>query len=109
MECRQSSPNRLHRSFEQIPYDSIERDQVGADQKPFYLLTSASFVEITSDVYTSKLVDCFHEDPAVRSWLAKKWQREELRHGFALEPIGLSRSIRRVAVLLFLAGARYLS
>ena len=85
MECRESSPNRLHWSFEEIPYGSIERDQVGADQKLFYLLTSASFVEITSDVYASKLVDYFHEDPAVRNWLAENWQREELQHGIALK------------------------
>jgi hypothetical protein len=49
------------------------------------LLASASFVEITSDVYTGKLVDYFHEDAAIRSWLAEKWQREELRHGIALK------------------------
>ncbi len=85
MESRKSSSNPLYWSIEEIPYDSIERDQVAADQKLFYLLTSASFVEITSDVYTRKLIDYFRAYPAVSGWLAEKWQREELQHGTALK------------------------
>ncbi len=85
MESREPSSNPLSWSIEQIPYSSVDRDQGAGDQRLFYLLTSASFVEITSDVYTCKLVDYFHDAPALRSWLAEKWQREELQHGTALK------------------------
>ncbi len=85
MESWESSSKPLYWSIEEIPYGSIERDRVAADQKLFYLLASASFVEITSDVYTRKLVDYFHDAPTLKSWLAEKWQREELQHGAALK------------------------
>lgn len=76
---------RRHWSLEEIPYPSIDREQVNANRDLFYLLASASFVEITSDLYTRALLDYFLEDAEVRHWLETHWRREELQHGMALK------------------------
>jgi hypothetical protein len=41
-------------------------------------------VEITSDLYTSALVDFFRADTEVREWLGRRWLHEEKQHGEAL-------------------------
>ncbi|HWK43115.1 MAG TPA: ferritin-like domain-containing protein [Stellaceae bacterium] len=56
----------------------IERDL------EFYVIASASFIEITSDLYTQNLVDFFADDEEVGGWLDQVWQPEELRHGAVL-------------------------
>lgn len=72
-------------SIEQIPYGSIARDKVRDDRRLFYILASASFIEITSDLYTRNLVEFYRHDSEVAGWLEHVWVREELQHGAALK------------------------
>jgi hypothetical protein len=50
----------------------------------FYIVASASFVEITSDLYTRNLVEFFEDDAEIVSWLSAVWEAEELGHGTRL-------------------------
>ncbi|MFI5000173.1 MAG: ferritin-like domain-containing protein [Reyranellales bacterium] len=72
-------------SVEDIPYDALARDKVRDDPWLFYVLASASFIEITSDLYTRNLVEFFRHDGEVAGWLERVWVREELQHGAALK------------------------
>jgi hypothetical protein len=71
-------------SIEAIPYDALERERVKDNALLLYIVVSASFVEITSDVYTRNLSDFFRGDSDVVEWLERSWEREELQHGRAL-------------------------
>jgi hypothetical protein len=51
----------------------------------FYIVVSASFVEITSDLYTRNLSDFFRGDEDILGWIGDVWQREELGHGAQLK------------------------
>lgn len=79
------------RSFSQwklsdIAYDDIRsRAGIKAEPRLLDLLASASFVEITSDLYASSLVDFFRADKEVTDWLNEHWLPEELQHGVALK------------------------
>src|SRR5579885_2521409 len=68
-----------------IPYAQIARDAVARDDELFYLVTAASFIEITTDLYTRNLIEYFSGDPEVTAWLAEHWEHEELQHGQALK------------------------
>src|ERR1700674_1907270 len=70
---------------DEIRYDEIERDRIKEDTQFLYLLTSASFIEITSDLYTRNLVEFFGEDRETVQWLEGRWGPEELQHGAALK------------------------
>ena len=48
-------------------------------------MASASFIEITSDLYTQNLVEFFRHDAEIAEWLAHRWEKEELQHGVALK------------------------
>jgi hypothetical protein len=71
-------------SVDAIPYHALERGLVRDDRQLFYTLASASFVEITSDLYTRNLIEFFDGDAEVAGWLAHGWEPEELQHGAAL-------------------------
>lgn len=71
-------------SIHDIPYPMIERGSWRMNQPLLYLIASASFVEITSDLYTSALIDFFRPDSEVRDWLGQYWLHEEKQHGDAL-------------------------
>lgn len=71
-------------SLDDIPFASIDRDRVRTDESLFLLLASASFVEITSDLYTENLLRFFHDDREITAWLEAGWRNEELQHGAAL-------------------------
>ena len=71
-------------SIEDIPYGALARTTVRDDAQLFYTLATASFVEITSDLYTRNLIEFFRGDAEVEAWLAHGWEPEELRHGAAL-------------------------
>jgi rubrerythrin len=47
-------------------------------------VASASFIEITSDLYTYNLIEYFRDDSEIVEWLENVWQKEELQHGDAL-------------------------
>ncbi len=55
-----------------------------ADTTLFYLLTSASFVESGSDLYTRNLLTYYRDDAPIADWLSNEWEPEELQHGAAL-------------------------
>jgi hypothetical protein len=71
-------------SLADIPYQALEHDRVRGDTQLFYTVATASFVEITSDLYTRNLVAFFAGDPEIVDWLQRGWEREELQHGAAL-------------------------
>jgi hypothetical protein len=72
-------------SVDTMPYDALRREQVKDNALLLYIVASASFVEITSDVYTRSLSDFFRGDADVVKWLERSWQSEELQHGRALK------------------------
>lgn len=72
-------------SADDIPYERIDLGRVPRDGFLLSLIATASFLEITSDVYTSTLVEFFAGDADMVGWLTDTWQREELRHGQALK------------------------
>ena len=72
-------------SMQDIPYDALARDRVRDDQRLFYIVASASFIEITSDLYTHNLVAFFSGDREIVDWLEGSWEIEERRHGAALK------------------------
>jgi hypothetical protein len=72
-------------SVGEIPFGDIARDRIKDDDQLFYLLTSASFIEITADLYTRNLVAFFGDDRETVDWLEKRWEPEELQHGVALK------------------------
>ena len=71
--------------IEDIPFDTLDRDKVADNQQLLYMLASASFVEITSDLYTNNLVEFYRGDDQISTWLTQHWESEELRHGAALK------------------------
>jgi hypothetical protein len=76
-------------SMATIPYHAVEQARVGQarvaqDELLLYIVATASFVEITSDVYTRNLVEFFRDDDEVAAWLTQSWESEELQHGAAL-------------------------
>lgn len=70
--------------LEALPFESVERDALVDNRIVFYLLATASFVEITTDLYTRNLIDYFAGDREIQGWLAGGWEPEELQHGRAL-------------------------
>lgn len=70
--------------YESLPYAAIDRTRVADSQLLFYILTTASFVEITSDLYAHNLIDYFAGDREVQEWLGQHWEAEEVQHGQAL-------------------------
>ena len=71
-------------SLDDIPLDCIDTARVRPREELFLLLAGASFVESGSDLYTRNLLEQFHDDAEVSSWLTTRWEPEELRHGRAL-------------------------
>lgn len=78
-------PGEAPWSVDQITYGALDRSRVQFDRQLFYLLSSASFIEITSDLYTRNLVEFFGDDRETVDWLKNGWEPEELQHGLALK------------------------
>jgi len=72
-------------SIDDIPYDEVAHDLVRDDRRLFDIVASASFIEITSDLYTRNLIEFFRCDPEIAEWLEHHWEKEELQHGAALK------------------------
>jgi hypothetical protein len=72
-------------SIAEIPFHDLDRNAVCDDRQLFYVLAAASFVEITSDLYTANLTEFFRGDDDVTTWLTQHWEPEELQHGAALK------------------------
>lgn len=74
-----------HWTLDDIPWHAIRREAVTGEPELFYLVSSASFIEITTDLYTRNLRDYFAGDAEVTDWLENHWEHEELQHGQALK------------------------
>jgi hypothetical protein len=72
-------------SVEDIDFDAIDGSLIRDNSELFYLLTAASFVEITSDLYTKNLIEYYRGNLEIENWLANYWEREEVQHGAALK------------------------
>ena len=75
---------RVRWSIDDIPYDAIDAVRLRGEARLFQLVAAASFVEITSEIYTRNLVAYYRGDEDVTTWLQDGWQREEVQHGAAL-------------------------
>jgi hypothetical protein len=84
MEDGAGYPGDASWSIDGMPYHALERERVKDNALLLYIVASASFVEITSDVYTRNLSDFFRVDADVVEWLERSWESEELQHGRAL-------------------------
>ncbi|MGC8519537.1 MAG: ferritin-like domain-containing protein [Steroidobacteraceae bacterium] len=71
-------------SMEVIRYDRIDPQRLVGEETLLRLVACASFIEITSDLYTANLAEYFRDDPPVVDWLRHHWEPEELQHGAAL-------------------------
>ncbi len=67
-------PGEASWSVDEIRYDEIERYRIKEDTRLLYLLTSASFIEITSDLYARNLIEFFGEDRETVQWLEERWE-----------------------------------
>lgn len=85
MAQRLDYPGAATWSVDHIPYDQINRDAVHGDEQLFFVIASASFVEITSDLFTRSLAGFFADDVELATWLLESWEPEELQHGEALK------------------------
>lgn len=83
-ERRRATPGGASWSVEDIPYDALARERVKDDAQLFYVVTSASFIEITSDLYTRNLIEFYRTDEELTGWLRTGWEPEEVQHGVAL-------------------------
>jgi rubrerythrin len=70
--------------IEEIDLSAIDIARVRGDDTLFFMLTTAAFVEITSNVYTRNLSDYYADDPDLLAWLNQSWEQEEIQHGRAL-------------------------
>jgi hypothetical protein len=68
-----------------INFARIDASLVAGDERLFFLLASASFIESGASLYTRNLIEHFRDDPAASDWLAGRWEPEELQHGRALQ------------------------
>lgn len=71
--------------IEDIDFAAVDRALVEKDERLFYLLASASFVEILSEVYTENLIEHYDGNAETTRWLKETWQREEVQHGRSLK------------------------
>jgi hypothetical protein len=71
-------------TLDTIPWDDFRRERVAGSDELFYMVATASFIEITSDFYTGNLINHFAGDEEVSTWLAHHWEPEELQHGTVL-------------------------
>ncbi len=71
-------------NYKEIDYKSIDVDRLKDNDFLFKIVTIASFIEITSDLYENNLVEFYKGDEEIVSWLEKTWEKEEIQHGKAL-------------------------
>jgi len=71
--------------YEDIDYNLVNKEAIKNIDFLFYLITSASFIEITSDVYEKNLAQFYKDNQTLVGWLENVWEPEELQHGKALK------------------------
>lgn len=76
---------KLRWRLEDIDFAAIDPALVRDDDEfLFYMLASASFVEILAGLYSKNLIAHFPDNPDAAAWLEQQWQHEEVQHGRAL-------------------------
>jgi len=76
---------RLRWRIEDIDLDQADVASVRDNEFLFYMLASASFVEILSETYSHNMIEHFRDNAEVTTWLKEYWQEEEVQHGRALK------------------------
>jgi hypothetical protein len=71
-------------NMEALPWHELQRERISGNEELFYLVTTASLIEITSDLYTRNLLQHYAGDEEVTTWLREGWEVEEVQHGRAL-------------------------
>ncbi len=71
-------------NVDELALDDISHEWLEGDEAIFHIVVTASFVEISSDLYTRNLVESFRAHVGVAHWLQQSWEPEELQHGRAL-------------------------
>lgn len=84
MNTGHGNSKSLRWHYEDLPFDQIQAAELEKQELLFYMVTTASFVEITTDLYTRNLITYFSGDQEVQSWLGEGWEPEEMQHGEAL-------------------------
>lgn len=77
-------PPQQRWSLDSIDWQAVPTNAACDDEALFYLVAAASFMEITTDLYTRNLIDQFADDDEIATWLDRHWLPEELQHGQAL-------------------------
>lgn len=72
-------------TVDEIPYEMVDVALMRDQTELFHIVASASFIEITSDLYTRNLIEFFEGDDEIADWLANYWEAEEVQHGTALK------------------------
>jgi hypothetical protein len=72
-------------AIDDIPFDTIDPALIRGNEALFQGVVSASFIEITADLYTAALIEFFRGDDEATDWLTRQWEPEELRHGAVLK------------------------
>ncbi len=72
-------------TLEDIPWHTIQSDAMVNQEELFNILVAASFIEITTDLFTRNLLEYFSDDKEVTLWLEQHWEHEELLHGYSLK------------------------
>lgn len=81
---RSRPPANAHWRIEDIAFHEIDRSELDGDERLFYMVASASFIEMAADVYSGNLVEHYQDNPEAVEWLSGKWRHEEVQHGVAL-------------------------
>lgn len=68
----------------EIEYEAIDTAKVKSNHFLFYLLTIASYIEITSETYAKNLSQYYSDNPEALEWLNNTWEPEEVQHGKSL-------------------------
>ncbi len=84
MPQSEAASRQLRWNYEELPYDRVDRAAIADNRTLFYILATASFIEIMSDLYTVNLAEYYADDEEVCNWLKSGWEPEELQHGKAL-------------------------
>ncbi len=70
--------------YKKIDYESIDAKGLKDNKFLFDIVSTASFIEITSNVYEKNLAEFYKEDEELTKWLRNTWEPEEIQHGKSL-------------------------
>ncbi len=70
--------------YNKINYENIDDSKLKDNKFLFDIICTASFIEITSNIYEQNLIKFYKEDEEIVSWLKQTWMPEEIQHGKSL-------------------------